>query len=80
MPKVYLSDAQRESDLIKQNLTLLQGKLTCSQMGKIIGVSKSTYINRLKSPTQLTIQEVNKLCKHFHISVTSFLTEKLTWQ
>lgn len=80
MPKVYLSDTQRESDLIKQNLTLLQGKLTCSQMGKIIGVSKSTYINRLKSPTQLTIQEVNKICKYFRISVASFLTEKLTWQ
>lgn len=80
MPRVYLTEAQKENDLIKQNLVLLQGRLTCSQMGKIIGVSKSTYLNRLKSPTQLTIQEVNKLCKHFHVSVTSFLTEKLTWQ
>lgn len=80
MPKIYLTESQKENDLIKQNLTLLQGRLTCAQMGKIIGVSKSTYLNRLKSPTQLTIQEVNKLCKHFHISVTSFLTERLTWQ
>lgn len=80
MPKVYLTDTQKENDLIKQNLVLLQGGLSCSQMGKIIGVSKSTYLNRLKSPTQLTIQEVNKLCKHFRISVTSFLTERLTWQ
>lgn len=80
MPKIYLTDTQKESDLIKQNLILLQGKLTCSQMGSIMGVSKSTYLNRLKMPTHLTIQEAYKLCKHFRISITSFLTEKLTWQ
>lgn len=78
MPKVYLTEAQKENDIIKRNLVVLQGGLTCSEMGKIIGVSKSTYINRLKQPSQLTIKELNKLCKYFHVSVSSFLTTELT--
>lgn len=78
MPKVYLTEAQKENDIIKRNLVVLQGGLTCSEMGKIIGVSKSTYINRLKQPSQLTIKELNKLCKYFHVPVSSFLTTELT--
>lgn len=77
MPKVYLTEIQKENELLKHNLVMLQGRLNCTQMGKIIGVSKSTYINRLKEPTQLTVKELNKLCKHFHIPVTTFLTTEL---
>lgn len=80
MPKVYLTETQKENELIKQNLVLLQGGLTCEQMGRILGVSKSTYLNRLKSPAHLTVRELAKLCKHFNISVNSFLTERLTYQ
>ena len=80
MPKIYLTDMQKENDLIKRNLIFLQGKLTCTQMGNIIGVSKSTYINRLKSPAQMTIEEASRICKHFHISISTFLTEKLTYK
>lgn len=80
MPKVYLTETQKENDLIKQNLILLQGGLSCTQMGKIMGISKSTYLNRLKTPKRLTIEEVNKICKHFHIPVSAFLTEKLTYK
>lgn len=77
MPKVYLTEIQKENELLKHNLIMLQGGLNCTQMGKIIGVSKSTYINRLKEPTQLTVKELNKLCKHFHIPVATFLTTEL---
>lgn len=70
MPKVYLTETQKENDLIKQNLILLQGGLSCTQMGKIMGISKSTYLNRLKTPKRLTIEEVNRICKHFHIPVS----------
>ena len=80
MPKVYLTETQKENELLKHNLVMLQGRLNCAQMGKIIGVSKSTYINRLKEPTQLTVKELNKLCKHFRINVASFLTTELTLQ
>jgi len=80
MPKIYLTETQKENDLIKYNLLMLQGRLSCEQMGKIIGVSKSTYINRLKSPTQMTIKEASRICKHFHISISTFLTEKLTYK
>lgn len=80
MPKVYLTEAQKDNEIIKQNLILLQGRLSCEQMGRILGVSKSTYLNRLKSPAQLTVRELKKICKHFNISVNSFLTERLTYQ
>lgn len=80
MPKVYLTETQKENEIIKQNLILLQGRLSCEQMGRILGVSKSTYLNRLKSPAQLTVCELKKICKHFNISVNSFLTERLTYQ
>ena len=78
VPKVYLTEAQKENELIKRNLVMLQGGLTCAQMGKILGVSKSTYINRLKEPSHLTIQELNRLCKYFRVNITSFLTGELT--
>ena len=80
MPKVYLTETQKENDLIKQNLILLQGGLSCTQMGKIMGISKSTYLNRLKTPKRLTIEEASRICKHFHISISTFLTEKLTYK
>lgn len=79
MPKVTLSESQKEREIIKQNLVLLQGGMSCSDMGKIIGVSKSTYINRLKRPTQLTLEEVQRLCKHFHISVAAFVSDTLNY-
>lgn len=80
MPKIYLTETQKENEIIKQNLVLLQGRLSCEQMGRILGVSKSTYLNRLKSPAQLTVRELKKICKHFNISANSFLTERLTYQ
>lgn len=80
MPKVTLSESQKEREIIKQNLVLLQGGMSCSDMGKIIGVSKSTYINRLKRPTQLTLEEVQRLCKHFRISVATFVSDTLNYK
>lgn len=78
MPKIYLTEFQKDCERIRNNLTLIQGKLSCSDMSRIIGTSKSTYINRLKRPEQLTIKEIYKICKYFKIPIASFLTDKLT--
>lgn len=80
MPKVKLSQTQSERENIKQNLALLQGGLSCEKMGKILGVSKSTYLNRLKHPSQLTIKEVQNLCQHFRIPVATFIEESLSYK
>ncbi len=80
MSKIYLTDSERKEDIVRYNLQLLQGRLSCTQMGKIIGVSKSTYLNRLKNPMQLTIKEIDRICKYFHVDINSFLTEKLTYK
>lgn len=80
MPKVKLSTAQTERANIKHNLVLLQGGLSCEKMGGILGVSKSTYLNRLKHPTQLTIEEVQNICSHFNISVSSFIEDTLSYK
>lgn len=80
MPKVYLTENQRENELIKRNLILLQGGLSCTQMGKIIGISKSTYLNRLKNPQQLTLREITKICNHFKIPIETFLSETISYK
>lgn len=80
MPKVFLTESQKYNFIIKNNLILIQGNKSSNEMGKIIGVSKGTYLNRLKSPEQLTVSEVIKLCQYFKINIGSFLTEKLTYK
>ena len=78
MPRVYLTESQKENEIIKHNLELLQGKRSCIEMGKILGVSKQTYLNRVKKPDQLTICEVSRLCKYFKIEMSHFLTDMLS--
>lgn len=78
MPKVYLTDIQKENEMIKHNLKLLQGGKSCIEMGKILGVSKQTYLNRVKHPDRLTICEVSRLCKYFKIEMSHFLTDMLS--
>lgn len=80
MPKVYLTNEQRNNERIKNNLIILQGRMSCSQMGKIMGVSKSTYLNRLKSPQKMTLKELDRICKHFDVSVANFLTGELSFK
>lgn len=77
MPKVFLTDSQKENDRLRHNLLILQGKRTNNEMGKIIGKTGVTYASRLRTPEDLTQREVRLLCDYFKIDRKQFVTERL---
>ena len=80
MPKVYLSEKQKDCSRLKDNLKLIQGNRTCEQMGVIIGGSKATFQRRMKNPESLTYEEIKRLCDFFQIDIAAFCGNKLKIQ
>lgn len=80
MPKVYLTEKQKDYSRLKDNLKLIQGKRTCEQMGVIIGGSKATFSRRLKRPESLTYEEMKRLCDFFKIDLSVFCAGTLKIQ
>ena len=72
MPKVYLTDKQKDISRLKDNLKLIQGQRTFEQMGVIIGGSKATYSRRMKNPDTLTYKEIKRLCDFFKVDISTF--------
>ena len=72
MPKVYLTDKQKDISRLKDNLKLIQGQKTFEQMGVIIGGSKVTYSRRMKNPDTLTYKEIKRLCDFFKVDISTF--------
>ena len=72
MPKVYLTEKQKDCSRLKDNLKLIQGNRTCEQMGIIIGGSYKKYQRRLKNPESLTYEEIKRLCDFFKIDIAAF--------
>ena len=77
MPKVILTESQRENERLRNNLLMLQGKRTNNEMGKIIGKTGVTYASRLKNPEDLTQKEVRLLCSYFQIERSTFVCGRL---
>ena len=46
-------------------------------MGKLIGVSGTTFGKRKKDPETLTLAEVRLMCKYFHINPADFVSKEL---
>ena len=80
MPKVYLTERQKDYCRLQDNLKLLQGNRTYEQMGVIIGGSKATFSRRLKRPESLTYEEIKRLCDFFHIDIGAFVSRSLKIQ
>lgn len=72
MPKVYLTDNQKDISRLKDNLKLIQGQRTFEQMGVIIGGSKATFSRRMKNPDTLTYKEIKRLCDFFKVDISTF--------
>lgn len=72
MPKVYLTEKQKDCERLRANLKLLQGKRGVREMGAIIGCSKSTFHSRLKKPESLTYEEIKRLCDFFKVDIAAF--------
>lgn len=46
-----------------------QHQLSPEEMGKIIGMSGSTYLRYEKNPQLLTVGQIWKLCNFFHMNI-----------
>lgn len=77
MPKVLITESQKASDRLRNNLMLLKGARSNAEMSKIIGKSAATFGNRLKNPEQLTYEEARLLCTRFKVSIAEFSSAEL---
>ncbi len=79
MPKVCLSEKQKDHDRLVANLLLIQNskRKNNAQMGEILGISSSAYSARKKEPEKLTYAEIKKLCGYAKIDVAVFVSEQL---
>ena len=80
MPKVFLTETQKDYNRLKENLELLKGNRSCKEMGVIIGSSQWTFQNRMKNPESLTYEEIKRLCDFFKIDIGAFVGRKLKIQ
>lgn len=78
MPRVTLTESTAERERLKANLKLIQGGRSSSELAKVIGVSQTTFYNRLKDPESLTLKEVRLLCKKFKIDRARFVADLLS--
>lgn len=80
MPKINLTEQQKNSQRIADNLRLLQNsrEYTSRDMGDIIGISNVTYLKRLANPLELTLDEVLRICRHFKVEPERFVGGELT--
>lgn len=74
MPKVTLTERDKDQIRLFQNLKLIQGGRTAQEMGEILGCSLGTYYQRLKKPEQLTYKEIKRLCSFFKVDMNNFMT------
>ena len=72
MPKVFLTEKQKDCSRLKENLKLLKGNRSCEEMGVIIGSSQWTFQNRMKNPESLTYEEIKRICDFFKIDIATF--------
>ena len=73
MPKVALTERQKDFQRLGYNLKLLQGNRTVKEMADIMGCSAQTMYNRKKSPEKLTYEEIKRLCDFAKVDMQSFL-------
>lgn len=78
MPKVSLTEHQKEVDRLRSNLEKVQGRHSNEEMGKLIGRSGVTYASRLKDPETLTMREIRMICSYFKVDRAKFMTEHLS--
>lgn len=79
MPRVYLTENQKDHERLVENLLLIQkGKQKNNeQMGMILGISSSAYSARKKEPEKLSYAEIKKLCNYAKVDVATFVSGSL---
>lgn len=80
MPKVFISEKQKDCSRLQDNLKLIRGNRTNEQMGVIIGCSRDTFTRKLRNPEKLTYKDIKRLCDFFHVDIAAFCKDKLKIQ
>lgn len=74
MPKVALTDRQKDFQRLAYNLKMLQGGRSVKEMAALLGYkSPSTYYARLEKPEKLTYEEIKRLCDFARVDMQKFL-------
>ena len=73
MPKVALTERQKDFQRLAYNLKMLQGGRSVKEMAALLGCSQSTYYTRLKEPEKLTYEEIKRLCDFAGVNIQTFL-------
>lgn len=77
MPKVALTDRQKDFQRLAYNLKLLQGGRSKQEMADLLGCSLSTYVRRMRNPEELTYEEIKRLCDFSKVDMQNFVCGQL---
>jgi DNA-binding Xre family transcriptional regulator len=77
MPKVAITQAQKDRERIRANLLIIKGGNSNKQMSKVIGASTETFRKRLENPEKLTVDELLRICRRYRISASDLLENQL---
>ena len=77
VPKVTLTERQKDFNRLGYNLKLLQGGRTKDEMAELLGCSRSTYERRMKKPEDLTYAEIKRLCDFMRVDMQNFVCGQL---
>lgn len=77
MPKVYLTEEDRDKERWKANLALITRGASKRKVGAVINCSAQTANNRLLNPENITLKELSRLCRHYKVDRAKFLETAL---
>ena len=77
MPKIHLTEKEKDHARLIDNLRMIQGRRSNEDMARILGISRSTYIRKAKNPEALTYKELKRLCDFTRVDIASFVSRKL---
>lgn len=77
MPKVYLTENDEKRARWSNNLTMIERGRGITEMAKVIGKGRDTYLSRRKNPENLTLKEIDRLCRNAGGDIRDFVGAKL---
>lgn len=80
MPKVLLTERQKDLNRLTDNIKLIQGGRGGREMAQILGISVTTYCRKLKNPESFTYKEIKRLCDFAKVDISVFTGGKLRIQ
>ena len=77
MPRVYLTENEKKRARWSENLALIERGRGSTEMAKIIGKKRDAYLSRRKNPENLTLKEIDRLCRDAGVDIRDFVGAKL---